>query len=131
MSGLLELSSTTRVGPLRGARDRPEKDFDLNSVLIAVVKLHNLIESFLVNRLLALLERLVLALNDGPPHGALTLLVTLEAGCERHVENQKSARDLALLGQVEQVFPSLRGECGRINHAEPVRREPQFYQEMN
>ena len=47
---------------------RAEKDFDLDLLQIAILKLHDLVESLLTNRRFGLLKGLVLALDDCPAH---------------------------------------------------------------
>jgi hypothetical protein len=121
------------VGPLRtlrGLQYRPEKDFDLDPFQIAILKLHDLVEFFLMNRRFHLLKGLVLTLDDCPAHGALALFVALDASFQRHVEKYQSGRDLVLLCQVEQLLPSGSGQRCGVNHAESVRRKPLFYKEM-
>jgi hypothetical protein len=43
-------------------------DFDLDLVQVAILKLHNLVESLLTNRLFGLLKGLVLTLDDCPAY---------------------------------------------------------------
>ena len=67
------------LAPLGLPRDRPEQDLDLDLLLFAILKHHDLVEPFLRNRLLALLKGLKLALDYAPAHGTLPLFVTLDA----------------------------------------------------
>jgi hypothetical protein len=64
--------SRRALEPPRGARFGPhyraEEDFDLNLVEIALLKLHNLVESLLRNCKPGLLKNLVLALDDCPAY---------------------------------------------------------------
>jgi hypothetical protein len=114
-----------------GAHDRPELDLDLDIFQIAVLKLHDLVESLLANRFFGLRKGLVLALDNRPAHGALALFVTRDAGFQRHIEKQQSGGDLELLRQVEQLLPRLRGERRGVNHTQTVHRKPLLYKKMH
>jgi hypothetical protein len=72
-----------------------------------------------------------MALDDGPPHGALAFLVALDAGIQGHIEDQRHSRHLVFLCQVEE-FPARRaGQRRRVHHAKTIQREALFHQEMH
>jgi hypothetical protein len=73
-------------------------------VQIAILELHDLVESLLMYGPLGLLVCLVLALNDRPAYGALSLRVTLDASFQRHIEKDHCSRDLKLPSEVEQLI---------------------------
>ncbi len=120
-----------RLALLRLPRDGPEQDLDLDLLLVSILKHHDLIEPFPMNRFSALLEGLILALNDVPAHGALSLFVVLDTSLERHIEDQQRGRHLVPFCQVEQLFSVLRGQRRGIDHAEAVQRQPLFDQETH
>lgn len=94
--------------PSRGAgfgpHYRAEKDFYLHLLQIAILKLHDLVESLLRNRQLGLLKNLVLVLDDCPAHRAFALLVALYTGFERGTEKHQSSGDMVLLARSSNSF---------------------------
>jgi hypothetical protein len=106
-------------------------DFDLDLFQIAILKLHDLVESLLANRFFGLHKGFVLTLDNWPAHGALALFVARDAGFQRHIEKQQRGGDLELLRQVEQILPRLRGERRGVNHTQTVHRKPLLDKEMH
>jgi hypothetical protein len=116
---------------LRGPHYRAELDFNLDLFQVAILKLHDLVESLLANRFFGLRKGFVLALDNRPAHSALALFVTRGAGFQRHIEKQQSGGNLELLRQVEQFLARLRGERRGVHHAQTVHRKPLFNKEMH
>ena len=115
---------------LHGPHNRPEKDLDLDLIQIAILKFHHVVKAFLANRPLGLLKSLVMTLDDCPAYRTLALFITFHASFKRHVEKDHRGGGLALLGQIEQIFPRLAGQRRRVHHAEPVHGKPLLYKEM-
>ncbi len=117
------------LGSLGGPQNWAELNFNLD--VFQVRKFHDLVESFLANRRFGLLKGQVLALDDGPAHGALALGVALYASFQGHIENHQSRGNLEPLPQVEQILPCLRGQRSRVHHTQAIHRKPLFDKEMH
>lgn len=129
-SRTLRSSGRARIRPL-GALHWPEEDFNLELVRIASLKLYDLIKPLLSNQVLRQLEGLVLALDDGAPHGTLPLLVTFDAGFQRYVKEDQRRRYLTLLCQTQQILTSLGGQRRGVHYAQPVQRQSLHEQEVD
>lgn len=130
----LEASRCAYAGPLRtldGAHNGPEKDFNLDLFEFGLLEFHDLVESLLANRSLGLLKSFVLMLNDCPAYRTLTLFIAFDASLKRYVKKEQDSRNLAFLGQIEQVFPRLAGQRCGVHHAQPVHCKPLLYKEMH
>jgi hypothetical protein len=117
--------------PLGLARHRAEDDFDLHVVEICVLKFHDLVKALLAQGGFGQLEGLVLALDDGPPHGALAFLVALDASFQRRIEDDRHSRHLVFLRQVQQIPACRAGQRRRVHHAKAIQREALIHQEMH
>jgi hypothetical protein len=82
------------------SRDRTKNDFDPHLVQVFILQVEDLFEPLLANRLLGLLEDLVLAFNHGPPHCPFSRLVPFAAFLKGDIEEQGDGRHLILPGKV-------------------------------
>jgi hypothetical protein len=112
-------------------RHGPEHHLNLGLIHVCIQQLDDLIESFLSNGGLGLLEELVLTFDHRPAYDPLTGLVPLEAFSQRHIEEEKHARNLVPSRQVQKIFPRLGREGRRIHNAQTVQDQALLDEEMN
>jgi hypothetical protein len=75
------------AGRCWGSRgNRAKNNFDLDLVQVVVCQFDDLVEAFLADVHFGLLERLMLALDDGLTHSSLTGLVSLDTFLEGHAK---------------------------------------------